>query len=266
MKISLATSVLAGATCVLASIEIPADLSDGLYTVHPDVESPSGHLMKRADSTHTRKRDLCPLFGCVNPNLIGAYPRDRALKELVPLPKTGHFCRVKEHNMTLDNLHEAISLLFYSPLFWIPPNSARFALYNGTVAYICNIGQWNSGSLVEYMEAMKILDDKCHDNDESPEVVRAAKLSVVNWDKFYGREVAGVPICQWESEPGGIKNELQDVQKAGCKTYVSGISRALDDKGYKCNEDAAGLSVWNYLRKLFPWYSGGPSANFTSTR
>lgn len=160
--------------------------------------------------------------------------------------------------MTFDNLHEAVNRLFYTPLFWIPERAARFALYNGTVAYICNWRVWSAGSLMEYMEAMRLLDEGCPVDKEhqGPGLLRAGKLAIRDWDKFYGREVAGVEICLWETEDGGIKHDLMEKEEEEeCNTWVNGIRRYLGSNG-ACGGEAEGPSLADKLRDMFPWYNG----------
>ncbi len=156
--------------------------------------------------------------------------------------------------MTLEDFHGAVNLLFHSSLFWIPPNTARFAVHNGAVVYVCNLAGWAPGSLLEYMEAMRLLDEKCgHGIGDKQTELLAAKYAVAKWNRFYGREVRGVDICQWESEKGGLKNELLGTENSKCNDYVNGIWRYLGNKG-TCNENATGGRVWKQLKALFPWY------------
>ncbi|KAM3503175.1 hypothetical protein MY11210_008812 [Beauveria gryllotalpidicola] len=276
MKISasvLLLSALVYATCAFALFTIPDTLPDGVYQVEKQTNNPQQHpKIKRMDiapapaGAVVAKRGLCSNKRECDDDVVvlvprdGRYPSRTFLTEKIPFPKARAFCRAPTHTLTLDNLHAAVNRLFYTPLFWIPPNSARFALYNGTVAYVCNLGDWGSGSLVEYMEAMRILDERCVAAAEGSEV-RAAKLSVVKWEKFYGREVAGVPICQWEGEKGGIRNELLEKERKGCLSYVNGMRRLLGGGDEtECNDDATGFWLWEKLWAMFPWYNSRDAA------
>ncbi|XWX01751.1 hypothetical protein V2A60_009780 [Cordyceps javanica] len=280
MRTSTVASALACATCIGAFVTIPDNLADGVYQVEQRPGSRDGPIIKRM-TDDTPPAGLAgrgsflppgPPAPCPGP---GCERRRRAedripvqLADTLPLPASRAFCRNETRTMTLEDLHGAANRLFYTPLFWIPPRSARFALHNGAVAYVCNLGDWATGSLVEYMEAMRILDERCdiqHDDDGGGGgTVRAAKLAVAEWEQFLGREAAGFPICQWETQPGGIENELMTKQAEGCKTYIGvGIRRLLGgSKGEgegegetECNENVTGPGLWERLAAMFPWYN-----------
>ncbi|OAA51234.1 hypothetical protein BBO_01181 [Beauveria brongniartii RCEF 3172] len=268
MKISASVSVLVYATCASAFVTIPDTLPDGIYQVEKQTDPQQDPKIRRMDIAPpvVAKRGRCSGGSCDDAVLVprdDKYPSRTFLTEKLPFPGFRPFCRNETHTLTVDNLHAAVNRLFYTPLYWIPPNSARFALYNGTVAYICNLGSWGSGSLVEYMEAMRILDERCvaaDGWDNSSVVVRAAKLSVRKYEKFYGREVAGVPICQWETEKGGIRNDLLEKEEEGCLSYVNGMRRFLGGGETWCNDDATGYWLWVKLRAMFPWYNSRDAA------
>ncbi|KAM3556562.1 hypothetical protein MY1884_004995 [Beauveria asiatica] len=265
MKISTSVSVFMYATWASAFVTIPDTLPDGVYQVEKQTSPQQVPRIKRMDiAPAVAKRGRCSGDSCEE-----KYPSRTMLTEKLPFPSSRPFCRDETHTLTVDNLHAAVNRLFYTPLYWIPPNSARFALHNGTVAYICNLGGWGSGSLVEYMEAMRILDERCvvaaaadgsDGSDGSAVMVRAAKLSVRKYEKFFGREVPGVPICQWETEKGGIRNDLLEKEEEGCLSYVNGIRRFRGGEEAWCNHDATGHWLWEKLRAMFPWYNSRDAA------
>ncbi|KAM3463291.1 hypothetical protein MY5147_007339 [Beauveria neobassiana] len=261
MKISTSVSVLLYGTCVSAFVTIPGTLADGVYHVEKQTNPRQDPKIKRMDIAPALvRRGRCSPGVCDD-----KFPSHTFLTEKLPFPGFRPYCRNETHTLTTDNLLAAVNRLFYTPLFWIPPDSARFALYNGTVAYICNLGDWGSGSLVEFMEAMRILDERCvapgagSDGSAAAVVVRAAKLSVRKYEKFYGREVAGVPICQWETEKGGMKNDLLEKQE-DCLSYINGMRRFLGNEETWCNDDATGHWLWERLRVMFPWYNSRDAA------
>lgn len=248
------TAFISLAICVslTGAIHIDPSTPDGLYDASPDQSSPGSHLIRRHVPSNNKRG--CPSLGCIDTFSGDTYPEGRLLEETLPLPKGKAFCRAENHTMTLEDFHGAVNLLFHSSLFWIPPQAARFAVHNGAVVYICNLAGWAPGSLLEYMEAMRLLDEKCgHGTGDEKTELLAAKYAATKWNRFYGREVRGVDICQWESEKGGLQNELLGTENSKCNDYVNGISRYLGNKG-TCNENATGRKVWKQLKALFPWY------------
>jgi hypothetical protein len=259
-----------------ASISIDPSLPDGVYSAHPDPSAPNQHILQRHDNLNPIALEPrispqgCVPNGCVDLGSADYSPWQRDLKEKLPLPSGGkRFCRDNKNNdnnnnnnsnsenkaiLDPDDYYAAINLLFESPLFWMPPHTARFALHGGTIVYACAIGGWNSASLLEYMEAMAQLDAHC--GESVP-----AKLTIPSWDKFYGREARGRDVCQWETEKGGMDggdggSELGAFVDQGCETGVNGIVRwlGLGDGNGGCNENAAGWEMWARLKDQFPWY------------
>lgn len=237
---SVLLASLAAATA--AGVRIDPSLPDGIYSAHHDVSNPGQHIFQRHGDTHAR---TCAGLTCWDVGGNSLHPKYRVLKEKLPIPKGKTFCR-RGRNYTTEDYHAAINALFETPLFWIPPRSARFALHGGTVAYICTLLGWNTGSLVEFMEAMVHLDGECGEN-------MAGKLTLTDWEKFYGRETRGNDICQWEFEHGGVENEVLKKAEDGCDEYVNGIQRWLGSSG-KCNDNATGKKMWQSIKKAFPWY------------
>ena len=252
MKPATLLSLATGASLTDA-IHINPSTPNGIYDALPDPKSPNSNLLRRHTPTNNKRG--CPSLGCIDTFSGDTYPEGRLLQETLPLPKGKAFCRAENHTITQTDFHAAVNLLFHSSLFWIPPNTARFAVHNGAVVYICNLAGWAPGSLLEYMEAMRLLDEECGHGagDEGTTDLRAAKYAARDWNRFYGREVRGVDSCQWESEKGGLQNELLGTENSKCNDYVNGISRYLGNKG-KCNENATGRKVWEQLKALFPWY------------
>ncbi|ATY66085.1 hypothetical protein A9K55_001976 [Cordyceps militaris] len=261
MKILVAaTAIIVGAICASGFVIVPTHLPNGVYEAQQQ-RDPSAHaIIKRVDGPAARS--------------IGSKrridPRSKLLVEMLPLPKSGEFCRAENHTMAVADFHEAVNRLFYTPLFWLPRKSVRFAMHNGAVAYLCNLGDWSPGSLIEYMDAMRILDERCPLGEEDAaagkDVVRAAKLSITAWEQFSGREVAGVPICQWEfGEKGGMKNDLLSKQKDGCRNYVSPGVLTILDAEIKCNDEFMGPGFWEKMRMLFPWYTRPQEAVITES-
>ncbi|OAA63143.1 hypothetical protein ISF_05019 [Cordyceps fumosorosea ARSEF 2679] len=283
MKISTAVAVIVYANCIAAFVTIPKDLDDGIYQVEQPASPDDQPLIKRIDnlppppsaaaaaatgpSARLRRSPKKP--GPKTPFRIGMF-------DTTPLPKSKEFCRNETHTMSRADLHAATNELFYTPLYWLPPKAVRFALHGSAVAYICNIGGgWEPASLVEYMEATRMLDDRCRvpgteqatkETCEQLEQVRAAKLSVTSLEKFYGREVPGVAICRWETEKGGLENRLLEVQKNGCRNFVYlGIGRKLsggkDLDESTCERNVSGEWMWETLKSLFPWYTKDRTAH-----
>lgn len=228
---------------------IDSSLPDGLYTAIPDESNPTRHLIRRDTSSlgtdtniiRARQRGVPIPPRCAREECL------RPIQEALPIPDGKSFCRdPTTRNMTQSDYHAALNLLFESPLYWVPPRTARFALHRGAIAYVCNFVGWNTASLVEFMAAMGDLDRECG-------VGVAGKRSLAQWDKFYGREARGWDICRLEfQDEGGIDSELQDVVKAGCETYLSGV-RSWFRSG-KCNHGNSGTALFRKMKELFHWY------------
>lgn len=238
MKLSILFLSVGSATLVMDN------LPDGLYTmdkcIGPSCQPrPHPQMQRRCIG-----RD-CTVYSPTTP--YGKFLKDR-----MPFPHDHKsFCYSNETFPTSD-FHEALNLLFQSPLFWIPKESARFAIYGDAVAYICNLMDWNTGSLTEYMEAMRILDESCGSKD--PSVQTPAKLAMPKYDLFYGREIRGKAICRMETDASEIKNEAQNVDKFGCKEYANGlVDTERMDFFNRCN-NAAERTYWDRIKKAFPWY------------
>lgn len=247
MKFTTFTALVAPATALV----INSSLSNGLYTMSGQSVIPS---VQETNALVPRGR--CKDRKC--PYRTKHIPTGQVLKDRLPIPKSKPFCYQKSNDtVPTDEYHEALNLLFQTPLFWIPPDRARFALYNNTVVYLCNLGGLNSGSLVEYMEAMRVLDKKC--GDKFPWTAAPAgqehvgKLAVAGLDLFFGRELRGRTICQEETEDHWIPNELQEMENRQCQSFVSGAVNIFRAKEDKCNWH--GGEIYNKVIKgLFPWW------------
>ncbi|KAI9155512.1 hypothetical protein HJFPF1_08096 [Paramyrothecium foliicola] len=225
LRTLLFASSLALAT---TAIDIDPTLPDGVYYAHPDPASP-GRVLHRRFVTGDPEHDH--------------YYRSRTLQEVVPIAKGKLFCRNGEGdgkealNRTFDlgDYYAAVNALFEAPLFWVPESFARYALRGR-----------NPASLLEYMAAMAEADARCGEGV-------AAKRTMVDWNKWYGREARGHPICKYEHDPRGIPNDLLWWEERGCRDYVNGIRRGVGEPG-KCNDNAVGDGLYEKLRRMFPWY------------
>ncbi|CAM1500440.1 Fc.00g096020.m01.CDS01 [Cosmosporella sp. VM-42] len=223
--------LLATLTTLATAIFIDHTLQDGVYTVWQNPSNPKEHLLRR--EIHANHHTLVPRGGRFD-NLT--------LSEELSFPKNKKFCW-KGHDFNRSDLHPSIDNLFVEPLYWVPEGQVKFSLYGSVVTFMCNLGYINAASLLEFMEAMDQIDDKCGETV-------GGKISLTNWEKMYGRESRGEKICEWESEPGGIENNLMDVQ--ACHTFVNGADHWFG-RGEKCNANN-GWSVWDKVKKKFPWY------------
>ena len=228
MKLVILLTTLISLT---TAVFIDHGLQDGIYTAYPDPSNPKEHILRR---------DIDASHGILLPR--GGVWDNRTLKEDLPIPKGKKFCW-KGHNFNRSDFYPSINDLFVEPLYWMGPKSVKFSLHGSVVTYICNLGWMNSASLVEFMEAMDQIDEKCGETV-------GGKISIAKWEKMYGRESRGEEICEWESEPGGLDNNLMEVQ--ACENFVNGVDRWFD-RGEACNENS-GWSVWGKVNKMFPWY------------
>lgn len=181
----------------------------------------------------------------------GVQPPKFHLKERLPVTSGKITCNKPNPSNTYptSDYYNALNLLFESPQFWIAPDTARFALYGDSVVFICNKQGWNSGSLVEFMSVMDMLDIQCGEG-------QAGKRTLKGWGKDYGRGGRKQTICDSEKAEGGIKNEFEKVVKAGCQQYVSGQESFFGHAG-TCRRDNAGPARFALLKERFPWYNKG---------
>ncbi|KAJ6440630.1 NAD-dependent histone deacetylase HST3 [Purpureocillium lavendulum] len=253
------TLIIAAAAAVpVAAIRIDSSLVDGVYHVEPDAANPGGHIFRReasyAGSSLRRgegeyQRPPAP-YNCAPDNC------DSPLTEVLPLTDGLTRCSpnlwARGFNSTFD-YHVALNLLFESPLYWVPPKTARFALHRDVVVYVCNYGSWNSASLVEFMAAIAEVDARCGANS-------VGRRTMHDWGKSYGREARGWDICRGPppsignrlGSKDGLETELWSKIDEGCETYVNG-AHTWYSKG-ECRDGAAGRSLWRKLRGLFSWY------------
>jgi hypothetical protein len=182
-----------------------------------------------------------------------------ALTEKTPIPSGRIFCHKPDWVPPTSDYHAAISLLFDAPQFFIPKNAVRYALYGDSVVYICNPTGVNTGSLLEFMQAMDDIDAECGPGKPGKRVIK-------DWGKYYGRGVRGGTICSLEGnhvDPTGhrtgLPNDLEEKVKAGCKSHVNGFLSIFD--GWKdkpeCYDSTARMGKLKKLRALFPWYKRG---------
>lgn len=234
-----------------AALVPDSSLANGIYAV-----SEQSVITNIQETNRIAPRGYCKDRKCSY--LSADIPSGRVLKDRVPIPKSKPFC-YQQSNDTIptDEYHEALNMLFQAPLFWIPPESARFALYNNTVVYLCNLSRWNSGSLIEYMDAMSIWDKKC--GDKFPWTAAPAghehvgKLAVPGLDMFFGRDRRGRTICQEETEDYWMANELPNMENRLCQSFVSGAVNIFRPKEDRCNWD--GGEIYNkYIKGLYSWW------------
>ncbi|UNI15954.1 hypothetical protein JDV02_002436 [Purpureocillium takamizusanense] len=253
-----------------SAIRIDSSLPDGVYDAIPDESNNDNnaighhhhHIIRRdfMSGPDTRRRTTTTDTPAAATAALSARQQGvpipprcqgeaclRPIREALPIPDGKSFCRdPATRNMTSSDYHAALNLLFESPLYWVPPQTARFALHRGAVAYVCNFVDWNSASLVEFMAAMDDLDRECG-------VGVAGKRSLAEWDKFYGREARGWDICRLEyQDAGGIDSELMDVVDDGCETYLSGV-RSWFRSG-SCKHGNSGTALFSKMKELFTWY------------
>ncbi|CAG9988607.1 unnamed protein product [Clonostachys byssicola] len=195
-----------------------------------------------------------------NSSTANLLAREWPLTEKTPIPSGQIFCHKKPNWVApMSDYHNAISLLFDAPQFFIPQNSVRYALYGDSVVYICNPTGINTGSLLEFMQAMDEIDAQCGQGKPGKRVLK-------DWGKYYGRTVRGGTICGLEGnhkDPTGhrvgIPNDLEDKVKAGCKSHLSGFLSVFD--GWKdkpvCYDSTARMGKLKKLRGLFPWWKRG---------
>lgn len=247
MKFTHFTALVAPTTALV----INSSLSNGIYTV-----SEQSVITNIQEPNKIVPRGRCKDRKCSY--LSKSIPYGRVLKDRMPIPKSKPFCYQKSNDtVPTDEYHEALNMLFQTPLFWIPPDSARFALYNNTVVYLCNLSLWNSGSLVEYMDAMRVWDKKCGDKfpwTDAPEgQEHVGKLAVPGFDLFFGRDLRGRTICREETEDHWIANELSNMENRQCQSFVSGAVNIFRPKEDRCNWH--GGEVYNkFIKGLFPWW------------
>ncbi|VUC27600.1 unnamed protein product [Clonostachys rosea] len=239
----LITLLLLLGASVLAAAGIPP------YEIHYIFPAKNSNSTKAANSSKAINSSQA-----ANSSAASLLHRRGDLTEKIPIPSGHTFCHDYAPAAKAD-YHAAINLLFESPQFFVPGKSVRYALYGDAVVYVCNPGNLNTGSLLEFMQAMDDIDAEC---GPSP-----GKRVLKAWSKYYGRGRRGQPICFLEGKlknsMGGdtdLPNDLMDKVEAGCKSHVNGFASIFDDVKEEplCYDSAAREGRMSRLRAQFPWY------------
>ncbi|CAH0048458.1 unnamed protein product [Clonostachys solani] len=249
----LTTLLLLLFTSALALAGIPPYEIHAIYPAEGSNSSSSFNSSRVINPSQASNSSAARLLTRGRPELLA---RGDDLTEKTPIPSGHSFCHKPDWVPNTKDYHAAISLLFDAPQFFVPSQSVRYALYGDAVVYICNPGGVNTGSLLEFMEAMADLDAECGPGKPGKRVLTA-------WDKYYGRTVRGGTICDLEGRhrnpyggKTGLPSDLADKVKAGCKSHVNGFLSIFD--GWKdrpeCYDSAAREGRMRKLRARFPWY------------
>lgn len=173
MRFSTSVIFLAvtGINLASASLTIPRDITDGVYTLKRDA---TGAQILTRDEAHVSSAKF---------SRFTKIPRQTLPSQQIGCTSVGQQYAASDFETAQTNM-----LGFCDTGGQVSPSSAKI-FYSGTAAaYVCSYGGSNPCSTAEWTDANSTMDGACGAGN-------GAYSWIGDWAKTYGRDVAGASIC-----------------------------------------------------------------------